>query len=85
MASMRDLGLRLDDLAKAGAIKTHILKLPVFNPDDRNLAVSFEGLSPDEVRTLIDASIKIETARTGDVLTPTEYGNRFSGLDIGDE
>ncbi len=83
MASMRDLGLRLDQLVKSDAIKAHILKLPVF-ADGRNLSVTFELLSADEVRTLIDTSIKIEQARTGDVLTPTEYGNRFSGLEFDD-
>lgn len=75
-------GLKINDFANPQAITTTIIKLPHFNTE-RNLAVGFEGLTADEARTLIDMSIKIEQARTGDVLSPTEYGNRFSGLDLG--
>lgn len=49
---------------------------------ERDLSVSFTGLTRDEASVLIDAAIKIEQARNGDVLTPTEYRNRFSGLDF---
>ncbi len=62
-------------------IETLIHRLPA-QMSDRDLAVGFAGLTRDEVATLIDCAIKIEQARTGDVLTPTEYGNRFSGLDL---
>jgi hypothetical protein len=70
-----------------GEIKINVIKLPIWQSRSadggyRNLAVSFNGLTRDEVATLVDAVIKIEQARTGNVLTPTEYGNRFSGLDL---
>lgn len=82
--TMQDLGLRLNELAKSGAIKTHIFKLPMMTiGGERDLAVRFEGLSRDEVETLIACMLKIEMARPGaEVLTPTEYRGRFSGLDI---
>ena len=62
-------------------IETRIVERYTHNPN-YNLGISFEGLSAEEVATLIDCSIKIEQARTGEVLSPTEYGNRFSGLEI---
>lgn len=61
-------------------IKTEILR----RPESGDIVVVFEGLTADEARTMIDMAIKLEQARTGDVLTPTEYGNRFSGLDLDD-
>jgi hypothetical protein len=80
MASM----LTTNDLrfaVKPSLITTKVFKLPVFNPG-HGLAVGFEGLNAEEVATLIDCAIKIEQARTGEVLTPTEYRDRFSGLDL---
>jgi hypothetical protein len=75
---MAMVSLDRDRFIKPSLIKTTVLKLPAID----RLAVGFEGLNADEVRTLIDCAIKIEQARTGDILSPTEYGNRFSGLDI---
>ena len=62
-------------------INTTICKLPMCS-GDHDLAVGFEGLNSMEVATLIDCAIKIEQARTGEILSPTEYGDRFSGLDL---
>lgn len=50
--------------------------------NERDIALVLSNITADEARTLIDCAIKIEQARNGDVLTPTEYGNRFSGLDL---
>lgn len=63
-------------------IKTTVERLPPTSGSGYDLAVYFSGLSADEMRTLVDCAIKIEQARTGNVLTPTEYRNRFSGLDF---
>lgn len=81
MASMSDLTDALDARARSGAMKTHIDRLPEF-ATARNLRYTVEGLTSDELQSLIMKVIEIETARTGDVLSPTEYRNRFSGLDI---
>ena len=77
----RERGLDLSTVAKPSLIITTVVKLHMM-PEPNNVAVGFERLSPDEVRTLIDCAIKIEQARTGDVLSPTEYRNRFAGLDM---
>ncbi len=53
MASTRDLSLSLPRNAQSGLIETRIFKLPEFG-SDKNLSVTFERLSADEVRTLID-------------------------------
>lgn len=82
MASL-DPGLKINDFANPHAVTTRILKLPPRSGTERDIAIIFEGVTAEEARTLIDMSIKIEQARTGDVLSPTEYGNRFSGLDLG--
>ena len=71
----------MTDLIKPRLINTTICKLPACGPS-YDLAVGFEGLNSTEVATLIDCAIKIEQARTGEILSPTEYGDRFSGLDI---
>lgn len=77
---------RLSDMLMTKKITTRILRLPpaVVQGSDRDIAITFDGVTADEARTLIDMAIKIEQARDGDVLTPTEYGNRFSGLDFDD-
>jgi hypothetical protein len=77
MALVFGSGSRLSALAAPRLIDTHVCKL--LNGD---LAVGFEGLNSEEVATLIDCAIKIEQARTGEVLSPTDYGDRFSGLDL---
>jgi hypothetical protein len=84
MASTAYSIVSLDQLPKPNVISVSVIKSAVFDPD-HNLGVGFNGLSAEEVRTLVDCAIKIEQARTGDVLTPTEYGNRFAALDLGDE
>lgn len=80
MVSIANSSLGL--IAKPSLINTSVLKLMNRQPG-LDIAVGFEGLSTDEARSLIDFAIKLEQTRTGDVLSPTEYGNRFSGLDIG--
>ena len=74
--------VKLADLIKPQLIKTHVLKLLTACSPSYDIAVSFRGLNAEEVATLIDCAIRIEQARTGEVLSPTEYGNRFSGLDL---
>ena len=81
MASMRDLGDRLDALARNGAIKTHVMRM-VEKGTERNVALGIEGLTANEARDIVVKVIEIEQARTGDILSPTEYANRFSGLDF---
>jgi hypothetical protein len=74
----------LNSIAKPKLIGVCMLKLPPAMHDDPNhdLAISFDGLNSEEVRTLIDCAIKIEQARTGDVLSPADYGERFTGIDM---
>lgn len=62
-------------------IKTSVFRLPPSNVN-YDIVVGFEGVTVEEARLLIDFAIKLEQTRTGDVLSPTEYGNRFSGLDF---
>ena len=64
-------------------IKTTLLRM-VENGSDRNVAVGFEGLTRDEARIIIAKVIEIEQARGGAqaILSPTEYANRFSGLEF---
>lgn len=83
MALQGALG-RLSDALMTKKITTNMMRLPPASVQgsDRDIAITFEGVTADEARTLIDCAIKIEQARTGDVLTPTEYRNRFSGLDL---
>lgn len=78
----RERGLDLSPGAQPRLINTTVCKLPMRQDEAHGLAVGFDGLSADELRTLIDCAIKIEQARTGDVLSPTEYRNRFSGLEF---
>jgi hypothetical protein len=74
----------LSSIAKPKLIGVCMLKLPpaMHHDPDHDLAISFDGLNSEEVRTLIDCAIKIEQARTGDVLSPTDYGERFTGIDM---
>jgi hypothetical protein len=80
------LAAALKEAEMASTINPNLIKTTAFllpgrlGPDA--VAVGFEGVTVEEARALIDFVIKLEQARTGDVLSPTEYGNRFSGLDL---
>lgn len=73
------VALRLSDLVP-DKIKVDIVRMAEGTFDDLTLRI--ERLTPDEARDIIAKVIELEQRRTGDVLSPTEYGNRFSGLEF---
>ena len=68
-------------IVKPRLIKTKLLKPETPDWPD-HYGLSFAGLTQPEAIALIDCVIKIEQARTGEILSPTECGDRFLGLDL---
>ena len=63
-------------------VKVEIYRMADAAPE-RGMSVIVDGVSNYEARSIIDHVIRLEQARgEREVLTPTKYGNRFSGLDL---
>jgi len=63
-------------------VKVEIYRMANAAPE-RGMSVIVDGVSNYEARSIIDHVIRLEQARgEREVLTPTKYGNRFSGLDL---